>query len=509
MSGSGSVAAPADLVIARGHNLGGGPRDTVAVDLPDAAFVTVDAAAELDRRGAWARCVQGLGALDAAVEYSVAHTREREQFGRPLSAFQAVQHTLASMAGEVERARAAAELAVAAAAEYGFGSTQTDYAVTVAKVVLGRAVPTVVTAAHQLHGAIGVTIEHRLWLATMRARGWVDEFGDTATMPASWAGSPWPRPGTATRGRRRRRPLVGRTLPRCRQLAVCGPQPQHGGQQRTVDHLHRHHRQDDRECAGDDNEQATFGLAQRATVGRVAPAPAAASAAKVGSVDASAASSTMITGQDSQCMPGPPCRAAHTASPAKASTSGARSPTSLMTKPTAIALGGTRHRPVEVGARQAQHHEHRRQRPASQPDGHGARTRRHHARGGEHIRRDPSGHGGVDNRRQDSGEPGLQRVEAEHPPRLRWSRRCRAGAPLRQRKTASRPVLTEGGHGGSRDGAGARRRQPVGPAALGGGRRDDAVPAQRLCGHCDGRRVRAQDALLVIGQRPRMARRYR
>ena len=41
-------------------------------------------------------------------------------------------------------------------------------------------VPAVVTAAHQLHGAIGVTIEHRLWLVTMRARSWIDEFGDTA-----------------------------------------------------------------------------------------------------------------------------------------------------------------------------------------------------------------------------------------------------------------------------------------------------------------------------------------
>ena len=36
------------------------------------------------------------------------------------------------------------------------------------------------TIAHQLHGAIGVTIEHRLWLATMRARSWVDEFGTTS-----------------------------------------------------------------------------------------------------------------------------------------------------------------------------------------------------------------------------------------------------------------------------------------------------------------------------------------
>jgi len=195
-----AVRSPAELIIASGYNLGGEPRDTVRVDLPADAFVTVDAAAELDRRGAWARCVQALGALDAAVEYSVAHTRERVQFGRPLSAFQAVQHTLASMAGEVERARAAAELAVAAAAEHGFDSAQTDYAVTVAKVVLGRVVPTVVTAAHQLHGAIGVTIEHRLWLATMRARSWVDEFGDTAlharrlgrmALAAARDGNPW------------------------------------------------------------------------------------------------------------------------------------------------------------------------------------------------------------------------------------------------------------------------------------------------------------------------------
>jgi hypothetical protein len=121
-----------------------------------------------------------IGALDAAVEFSVGHTREREQFGRPLSAFQAVQHTLAGMAGEVERARAATDLAVTAAADFGFDSPQTDYAVTVAKVTLGQVVPHVVTAAHQLHGAIGATFEHRLWLATMRARSWVEEFGDTA-----------------------------------------------------------------------------------------------------------------------------------------------------------------------------------------------------------------------------------------------------------------------------------------------------------------------------------------
>lgn len=77
-------------------------------------------------------------------------------------------------------ARGYTDLAVAAAADHGSGSDQTDFAVTVAKVTLGQVVPTVITAAHQLHGAIGVTIEHRLWLATMRARSWIGEFGDNA-----------------------------------------------------------------------------------------------------------------------------------------------------------------------------------------------------------------------------------------------------------------------------------------------------------------------------------------
>ena len=58
-------------------------------------------------------------------------------------------------------------------------AAQTDYAVTVAKVVLGRVVPAVSTVAHQLHGAIGVTIEHPLWSATNRAHSWIDEFGST------------------------------------------------------------------------------------------------------------------------------------------------------------------------------------------------------------------------------------------------------------------------------------------------------------------------------------------
>jgi acyl-CoA dehydrogenase len=164
------------------HNLAGEPRGSFPFDVAEHDVVTLEAsvADELVRRGAWARCVQIVGALEAARELAVGHTAERVQFGRALSTFQAVQHALAGMSGEIERARAATTLAIAAANDHGFDSAATDYAVTVAKVAVGRAAHVATTIAHQLHGAIGVTIEHRLWLATMRARSWIDDYGSTS-----------------------------------------------------------------------------------------------------------------------------------------------------------------------------------------------------------------------------------------------------------------------------------------------------------------------------------------
>lgn len=165
-----------------GHNLAGEPRvavefDTAAADVVQLPLAIAD---ELTIRGAWCRCVQVVGAFDAAAQLTVAHTETRVQFGRPLAAFQAVQHSLATMLGEIERARAATTLAVTAATQYGFGDNRTAYATTVAKVAVGRAVAPVTTIAHQLHGAIGTTAEHPLWRATMRARSWADEFGSTS-----------------------------------------------------------------------------------------------------------------------------------------------------------------------------------------------------------------------------------------------------------------------------------------------------------------------------------------
>jgi acyl-CoA dehydrogenase len=163
------------------HNLGGEPRGDVSFDLSptDVVRLSSGVADELVRRGAWARCIQIVGAFDVAARLTAAHIGERVQFGRPLATFQAVQHSMANLLGEVETSRAATNLATSAAVDHGFDSPEADYAVTAAKVAVGRAVAPVTTIAHQLHGAIGVTLEHQLWLATMRARSWADEFGST------------------------------------------------------------------------------------------------------------------------------------------------------------------------------------------------------------------------------------------------------------------------------------------------------------------------------------------
>jgi acyl-CoA dehydrogenase len=157
---------------------------TFDIAVADTRAVDVGVPDELTRRGAWARCNQIVGVLDAAYDLTVAHTGERVQFGRPLTSFRLCSIRSQPWRGEIERDRATTALAVAAAGDYGFDHPATDYAVTAAKVAVGRAVGPVTTATHQLHGAIGVTIEHRLWPATMRARSCVDPWDVVVSYPA-------------------------------------------------------------------------------------------------------------------------------------------------------------------------------------------------------------------------------------------------------------------------------------------------------------------------------------
>ena len=123
-------------------------------------------------RGALARAAQMVGALERALELSVAYAQERKQFGREIGKFQAIQQDLALAAAEVSAAAAAVSFAVDQA-ESGNG----DLAIAAAKIRVGQAAGVVAKIAHQVHGAMGLTEEYPLQLATRRLWSWRDEFG--------------------------------------------------------------------------------------------------------------------------------------------------------------------------------------------------------------------------------------------------------------------------------------------------------------------------------------------
>jgi acyl-CoA dehydrogenase len=137
--------------------------------------------------GAFARSMLMVGALERAVDLSLQYANEREQFGKQIGKFQIIQHYLTEMAGEAAAAGAALDNAVDVASAGGDPSEHL-LAIAAAKAYAGRAVATVNRLAHQIHGAIGFTDEHRLQFTTRRLWTWRDEFG-TETEWASHVGA--------------------------------------------------------------------------------------------------------------------------------------------------------------------------------------------------------------------------------------------------------------------------------------------------------------------------------
>ena len=126
---------------------------------------------------ALARAMQMAGALEAILSMTLSHVQERSQFGRPIAKFQAVQHSLALLASEVAAATAAADHAVGRFEE---GADSTTLVIGIARARVGEACSKVSALAHQLHGAIGYTREHRLRHFTTSVWKWRDEFGTQA-----------------------------------------------------------------------------------------------------------------------------------------------------------------------------------------------------------------------------------------------------------------------------------------------------------------------------------------
>jgi acyl-CoA dehydrogenase len=175
------AASPGQLEITARMNMAGEPRDLVRFDvelddLDHAAAPEGIDGDQLRRRGCLSRVVLSEGALESLSQLTIDYAHQRRQFGRPIATFQAVQHHLVTVAQCSVRASMAADLATRAVANGGG-----RFEVAAARVVVDAAAVDATRAAHQAHGAMGVTREYPLHHFSRRLWAWRHEHGAVRT----------------------------------------------------------------------------------------------------------------------------------------------------------------------------------------------------------------------------------------------------------------------------------------------------------------------------------------
>lgn len=121
---------------------------------------------------------RSVGLAERALEITVAYAKEREQFGKPIGAFQAIGHYLADCATEVEGART---LVYEAAWAH---SNDKPYATlaAMAQMTAGDTARRVTAQAQQIHGGIGFTLDYDIQLFFRRAKHAQLNWWDTRTL---------------------------------------------------------------------------------------------------------------------------------------------------------------------------------------------------------------------------------------------------------------------------------------------------------------------------------------
>jgi acyl-CoA dehydrogenase len=158
------------------ENLASEPRDSVTVDIHqlsrDQWRYSPVSPSEVCARGGLLRSIAMAGAMVSILELTVSYACQREQFGRPLDRFQAVQQILARLASEV-----VASVTAARTASEALETREATVEVLAASVRVAQGATAVARLAHQVHGAMGITHEYPLHKFTNRLWSWRDEFG--------------------------------------------------------------------------------------------------------------------------------------------------------------------------------------------------------------------------------------------------------------------------------------------------------------------------------------------
>jgi len=117
--------------------------------------------------GAALLAAEQLGAAEWALDTTVAHLKERVQFGRPLGSFQALKHRLADLWVSLSQARAVVRNAAGALAD---GSPDAPLAAALAQAFVSEVAVRAAEEAVQLHGGTGFTWEYPVHLYLKRAK---------------------------------------------------------------------------------------------------------------------------------------------------------------------------------------------------------------------------------------------------------------------------------------------------------------------------------------------------
>ena len=122
-----------------------------------------------------ALCAEMVGGAQRVLDMSVEYAKIREQFGRPIGSFQAIQHKCADMLVQVESAKSATYYAAWAVSN---AAPDAALASAMAKAYCSDAYRKVSADGIQVHGGIGFTWEHDLHIYFKRAKGSEVTFGD-------------------------------------------------------------------------------------------------------------------------------------------------------------------------------------------------------------------------------------------------------------------------------------------------------------------------------------------
>jgi alkylation response protein AidB-like acyl-CoA dehydrogenase len=122
-----------------------------------------------------ALCAEMCGGAQRVLDMSVDYAKVREQFGKPIGSFQAIQHKCANMMVQVESSKSATYYAAWAVAN---DVEEAPLAAAMAKAYCSDAYRMVAGEGIQIHGGIGFTWEHDMHIYFKRAKSSEVTFGD-------------------------------------------------------------------------------------------------------------------------------------------------------------------------------------------------------------------------------------------------------------------------------------------------------------------------------------------